>query len=120
MVFTPGYGHISVFDSLLAPDNQHLKPLTTTYLAKRSAHPRPIGLESQLLNYRVPRPSVVVPVCHLLGFPMISIHRSDIRPRLEELGDATRIPARSCPVQRRETITIRYVWVRAKLEQDLY
>jgi hypothetical protein len=23
-IFTPGYGHISVFDSLLAPDNQHL------------------------------------------------------------------------------------------------
>ena len=31
MVFTPGYGHISIFDSLLAPDNQHLKPWTTTY-----------------------------------------------------------------------------------------
>jgi hypothetical protein len=24
MIFTPGYGHISIFDSLLAPDNQHL------------------------------------------------------------------------------------------------
>jgi hypothetical protein len=25
MNFTPGYGHISVFDSLLAPHDQHLK-----------------------------------------------------------------------------------------------
>ena len=39
MIFTPGYRHISVFDSLLAPDNQRLKAWMTTYLAKRPAHP---------------------------------------------------------------------------------
>ena len=39
MIFTPGYRHISVFNSLLAPDNQRLKAWLTTYLAKRPAHP---------------------------------------------------------------------------------
>ena len=37
---------------------------------------------------------------------MISIHRPDICRRLEELRDATPIPATSRPVQRSETIMI--------------
>src|SRR5260370_38981183 len=75
-------------------------------------------MEPQLFNCRIPRPSVVVNVRHFLGYTTISALCSDIRPRLEELGDAILVPAGSCPVQRRETVTINCVRIRTKLEQD--
>src|SRR5258708_4342663 len=120
MMFTLGYEYISFFQTYwqYLTATKELRPRTITYLTERPTHPRPIGLETQLFNCRIPRPSVVVHVPHFFGCTTTSALCSDIRPRLEELGDAILVPAGSCPVQRRETVTINCVRIRTKLEKD--
>ena len=98
---------------------RHQRTRITTYLAERTAQPRPIRPESQLFNYNVPDIFVVVLSRNLLGGTTSFVFRSNIRPRLEELVDAPLIPSQSSPVQRSETVTIRCIRIRTHLEQDL-
>lgn len=111
MMFTLGYGHIT--------SASFRRTRTATHLVERSAHPRSIRLESQLLNYQIPGTLIAELGRNFPGCTTIFVLRSDVRPRLEELRDAPLIPGESRPVQRGETITTHCVRIRTHLEQDL-
>jgi hypothetical protein len=76
-----------------------------TRLAERSAHPRSIGLESQLPKHDVPGLTVAEFERRFLGGAKIAVLPSNVRTSLEELGDALLVPGvLRRPVQRGEAI----------------
>ncbi len=90
-----------------------------TYLAERSAHPRSIGLESQLPKHDVPGLTVAEFERHFLGGAKIPVLRSNVRIGLEELRDTLLVPGVHRPVQRGEAVITRDVRIGALLEEDV-